>query len=412
MFDTVKTALQSLAHGGMVVVLDDDDRENEADLIMAAEFADVDSIAFFLATTSGFLCTAITPEQSDALQIPLMVDDNTESHRTAFLQSVDYVHGTSTGISAGDRAKTIRALADPASKPTDFARPGHVMPLRAESGGVRTRRGHTEAGVELCHLAGVRPAAVICELVTDDHRDMLRGNDAVAFARHHRLPVITVSDIAAFDDTIRRTGDAPIATAFGLFHGYAYQIGTVEYLAMVHGEVTGAADVLVRLHSECMTGDLFASARCDCGDQLTISIRKVVESGAGVIVYMTGQEGRGIGLGRKLAAYRRQDQDGLDTVDANLAVGALVDDRDYGPAAAVLRDLQIESIELLTNNPDKVRQLRSNGVVVNKVVGIEGQATEENISYLTTKRDRMGHTMDLSAGVNGRAGSPVRRESS
>ncbi|AWK76148.1 bifunctional 3,4-dihydroxy-2-butanone-4-phosphate synthase/GTP cyclohydrolase II (plasmid) [Rhodococcus oxybenzonivorans] len=397
----VPRALAAIAAGSMVVVLDDRDRENEADLIMAAQCVDTDSVAFFLEHTSGFLCTAITESRAGELELPLMVEHNTESMGTAFLDSVDFVHGTSTGISAADRAATIRSLAQTDTKPVDLARPGHVLPLRARAGGVLERPGHTEAGVDLCSAAGVLPAALICELITADKREMLRGSQARAFADRHGLEVITIAEIVAYrTDQLgppqAEHARARIPTPYGLFNAMAYSgEDGIEHAALVHGDVAGHAEVAVRVHSECLTGDLFGSLRCDCRTQLEQSLRMVTAIGAGVIIYLRGHEGRGIGLGQKLRAYRVQQCEGLDTIDANLAVGSPVDVRDYRAAAAMLTELQVRSIRLITNNPDKITALSTLGVKVCERIASGTEPTAENLDYLRTKRDRLGHLLEL-----------------
>ncbi|UQE74008.1 3,4-dihydroxy-2-butanone-4-phosphate synthase [Gordonia sp. PP30] len=387
---TVRDAAAVIAAGGMAVVLDDTARENEADLIMAAESATVDAVAFFVEHTSGLLCVPMPREHADRLGLPPMVDDNTDVHQTAFLRSVD-LRGAGTGISAIDRSATIRALADARSTPADFTSPGHTFPLAEHRRGLAARAGHTEAGVALCRIAGCTPVALICELVSADRRDMLRGEDAHRFAARHGLPVITVGQLEEFQ-RLRPTGNAPVPTAAGRAHAYAYASGGVEHLAMVYGDIAGRADVLVRIHSECLTGDLFASRRCDCGEQLAVSVAAMVAAGGGVVVYLTGHEGRGIGLGRKLLAYRRQAE-GLDTVDANTSVGAPVDARDYAVAGQILAHLGVEQAALLTNNPDKVRRLEDQGIPVSRRVPLETVPTLENIRYLRTKRDRLGHLL-------------------
>ncbi|GAF43140.1 3,4-dihydroxy-2-butanone-4-phosphate synthase [Rhodococcus wratislaviensis] len=403
-FDTVDCAVQAIACGQMVVVLDHQDRENEADLIMAAEFVDTDAIAFYLEHTSGFLCTAITEERAHFLRLPMMVENNSENQRTAFLDSVDALRGITTGISAADRATTIRLLADPSAVAEDLARPGHVMPLQARIGGVLARPGHTESGVDLCQLAGVQPAALICELTTADRRGMLCGNDAIAFARTHNLAVISIADLIdtreRADSTLMCSGRASVPTAYGTFAAVAYRAqNNVEHLALVLGDVNGGGAVPVRVHSECMTGDLFGSLRCDCGDQLDASLKVIQRHGCGVLIYVNGHEGRGIGLGRKLQAYRMQEEQQLDTVDANTAIGCPVDDRDYTSAAAIISDLGIQSVALMTNNPDKSEQLAALGVAIASLIPLQTQPTTANISYLTTKRDRMRHNLDLPTSI-------------
>lgn len=394
---SIAEAIAALAAGGKVLVLDDEDRENEGDLIMAAEHASTDEVAFFLEHTSGFLCVALDERRADELELDLMVSANTESHRTAFLVSVDYRHGTTTGISAGDRAATIRALADPRLAPADLARPGHVMPLRAKPGGVLERTGHTEAGVDLCRAAGLSGAALLCEVVTPDRRDMMRRPELDAFAAEHGIPMISIAALVEWMRDhcgIRRTGQAAIPTGLGEFRAISYeQADGVEHLALVMGEVDGGEDVLVRLHSECLTGDLLGSLRCDCGSQLRMALEAVAAAGRGVIVYLRGHEGRGIGLGHKLRAYALQQYRGMDTVEANRALGLPVDSRDYVPAARILAELGIASVRLLTNNPDKCRALVDRGIAVSERLPVEAEPNEHNTRYLAAKRDRMGHLL-------------------
>jgi GTP cyclohydrolase II/3,4-dihydroxy 2-butanone 4-phosphate synthase/GTP cyclohydrolase II len=385
----------------MVLVVDDEDRENEGDLIMAAEYANTDTVAFFLEYTSGFLCVAIDEKRADALQLGLMVPDNTERHRTAFLVSVDYTPGTSSGISAGDRAATIRALADPQLDPADLARPGHVMPLLAKPGGVLERPGHTEAGVDLCRLAGLSGAALLCEIVTPDRREMMRRDGLRQLAAQHQLPMISIADLRAWRERaqrrVTRTGQSSLPTEVGDFEAIAYQSpgDSVEHLVLVKGDVSAADAPLVRVHSECLTGDLAGSLRCDCGAQFRSALSAIADAGSGIMIYLRGHEGRGIGLGHKLRAYELQQWMGLDTVDANLRLGLPVDSRDYGAACDILDDLGVCSVRLLTNNPDKVQALTDRGITVTERVAHEPMAGPHSWSYLTTKRDRMGHLLQL-----------------
>ena len=404
----VERAIAALSRGEMVVVLDDEDRENEADLIMAAEFADTAAVAFFLRHTSGFLCTALTTERAAALDIPLMVEDNTEALRTAFLVSVDAA-GTGTGISATDRAATVRALADPTSRPADLHRPGHVLPLRAVPGGVLARRGHTEAAVELTTLAGLSGSGLLCELVTPDRTGMLRGAAATEFAAQHDLPLITIRELVehcrAGHAGVERVGAAEIPTPHGVFRTIAFRnpVDDVEHVALVFGNPSPHAPVLVRIHSECLTGDVFGSMRCDCGDQLQESLREIARGGCGVVVYLRGQEGRGIGIGHKLQAYELQQAQHLDTVDANIALGLPVDSREYRVAAHILADLGITRAKVMTNNPDKIVGLQDSGIQVVERVPVEGEPTPQNLAYLRTKRERMGHLLAAELAEDGPA---------
>lgn len=400
---TIDDAVAALAAGGAVVVLDDEDRENEADLIMAAEHATPRNVAFFLEHTSGFLCVALSPDRADVLELEPMVEDNTEAQGTAFLVSVDARVGTTTGISAGDRALTCRALADPATSPEDLARPGHVLPLRARPGGVLKRAGHTEAGVDLCRLAGLAPAALLCEMVTPDRLGMVRGGEAVEFARRHGLPVITIADLVRYrrgrTRLVKRSGEARIATPDAEFLVVAYRsvLEDVEHVALVLGDVADGEPVLARVHSECLTGDLFGSLRCDCGPQFRLALERIAQEGRGVVIYLRGHEGRGIGIGHKLRAYRLQEQ-GLDTVDANTALGLPVDTREYGVGAEILADLGVRDVLLMTNNPHKYGGLDGHGIRVAGRVSLQTKPTPHNIRYLATKRDRMGHLLDLGNG--------------
>ncbi|MGW5151071.1 GTP cyclohydrolase II [Rhodococcus koreensis] len=410
---TISDAVTALANKGMVLVVDDEDRENEGDLIMAAEYASTDAVAFFLEHTSGFLCVAIDEARADRLGLDLMVPDNTEAHNTAFLVSVDYRHGTTTGISAGDRGATIRALADPALQPADLARPGHVMPLLAKPGGVLERPGHTEAGVDLCRMAGLSGAALLCEIVTPDRREMMRRDDLEQLAAQHSIPMISIAELRAWrsrtDGTVTplrqsaarpgnivvRSGRSTLPTEVGTFDALAYQApgDGVEHLALVMGDVATTAAPLVRMHSECITGDLAGSLRCDCGPQFRSAMSAIAEAGAGILIYLRGHEGRGIGLGHKLRAYELQQHEGLDTIDANVSLGLPVDSRDYRVACEILDDLGVGRVRLMTNNPDKVRALSDRGITVAEQIPHESSPTAYNRSYLTTKRDRMGHTL-------------------
>ncbi|MDV6282967.1 GTP cyclohydrolase II [Rhodococcus jostii] len=409
---TISDAVTALANKGMVLVVDDEDRENEGDLIMAAEYASTDAVAFFLEHTSGFLCVAIDEARADSLGLDLMVPDNTEAHNTAFLVSVDYRHGTTTGISAGDRGATIRALADPALRPADLARPGHVMPLLAKPGGVLERPGHTEAGVDLCRMAGLSGAALLCEIVTPDRREMMRRDDLEQLAAQHSIPMISIAELRAWrsrsegtvtplrhnaarpENTVLRSGRSTLPTEVGTFDALAYQAPDgVEHLALVMGDVAAGDAPLVRLHSECITGDLAGSLRCDCGPQFRSAMSAIAEAGTGVLIYLRGHEGRGIGLGHKLRAYELQQHEGLDTIDANVSLGLPVDSRDYGVACEILDDLGVGRVRLMTNNPDKVGALIDHGITVAEQIPHESSPTVYNRSYLTTKRDRMGHTL-------------------
>ena len=397
-FASVEDAVAAIARGEIIVVVDDEDRENEGDLIMAAGAASAETITFFVRHTSGVICAPLTGERLDELEIPLMVRDNTESHRTAFTYSVDYVHGTSTGISAADRAATIQALIDPATRPADLARPGHIFPLRYSDGGVLKRAGHTEAAVDLARLAGMDPAGVLCEIVNDDGT-MARVPDLIEFCREHGLLMITIAQLIKYrrqnEKLIRRVAEARIPTPWGDFTCYVYEsvLDGEQHVAMVRGAVQGEEDVLVRVHSECLTGDVFHSLRCDCGVQLDAAMERIAEEGLGVLVYLRGHEGRGIGIGHKIRAYSLQEE-GHDTVEANVELGLPVDSREYGIGAQMLNDLGITTMRLMTNNPAKYGGLEGFGLEITERVPVLSAPNPENIGYLRTKREKMGHLLE------------------
>ncbi|HYD11144.1 MAG TPA: bifunctional 3,4-dihydroxy-2-butanone-4-phosphate synthase/GTP cyclohydrolase II [Acidimicrobiales bacterium] len=395
---SIEDAVAAIARGEIVVVVDDEDRENEGDLIMAAEFATPEKIAFFVKHTSGVICMPLTGDRCDELDLPLMVTNNTESHRTAFTVSVDYRHDTSTGISASDRARTIQALIDPRTKPADLARPGHIFPLRYREGGVLKRAGHTEAAVDLARMAGLSPAGVLCEIVNEDGT-MARIPELEVFCEEHDLLMISIADMVRYrrqeEKLVKRVSEARIPTDWGDFTCYAYEslLDGETHLAFVKGAVQGQDDVLVRVHSECLTGDVFGSLRCDCGVQLQSAMQKIDDEGMGVIVYLRGHEGRGIGIGHKLKAYGLQDQ-GRDTVDANLELGFHADSREYGIGAQILVDLGITTMRLLSNNPAKGDGIAGYGLEIVSRVPLETKPNPENINYLRTKRERMGHLLE------------------
>ncbi|WP_329200550.1 bifunctional 3,4-dihydroxy-2-butanone-4-phosphate synthase/GTP cyclohydrolase II [Streptomyces sp. NBC_01435] len=397
--DPVEQAVRDIAAGRPVVVVDDEDRENEGDLVVAAEKATPEIIAFMMSECRGLICAPMENDELERLELPQMVDHNTESMRTAFTVSVDAsaAHGVTTGISAADRATTLRLLAGGEAGPGDFVRPGHVFPLRARSGGVLVRNGHTEAAVDLARLAGLRPAGAIVEIAGEDGV-MLRLPQLVPFARKHGLTIISIADLIAYrrssEPTVRREAEVRLPTSFGAFTAYGYRSTTdgVEHVALVHGELGDGDDVLVRVHSECLTGDIFQSQRCDCGPQLHASMRRITEEGRGVVVYLRGHEGRGIGLLSKLRAYELQER-GIDTLDANLELGLPADARDYAAGAQILRDLGVHSLRLMTNNPDKTAALLRHGLAVTGREPMPVQAGEHNLRYLRTKRDRMGHDL-------------------
>jgi 3,4-dihydroxy 2-butanone 4-phosphate synthase/GTP cyclohydrolase II len=398
-FAKVEEAVAAIGRGEIVIVVDDEDRENEGDLIMAAEFATPEKIAFFLHHTSGVICAPVTAERARELDLPLMVSNNTESMRTAFTVSIDYRHGTSTGISAYDRAATIQALVDPSTRPADLLRPGHIFPLAARQGGVLKRAGHTEAALDLARMAGVYPAGVLCEIVNEKKDDMARVPELERFAEEHGLLLISIADMVRHrrqtEKLVKRVAEARIPTQWGDFTCYAYEsvLDGEQHLAFVRGAVQGQDDVLVRVHSECLTGDVFSSLRCDCGPQLHESMRRIAEEDLGVVVYLRGHEGRGIGIGHKLQAYALQEQ-GHDTVDANLKLGMPVDSREYGIGAQILVDLGITTMRTLTNNPAKRGGLEGFGLSITERVPLMTEPNPENIAYLRTKRERMGHLLE------------------
>jgi 3,4-dihydroxy 2-butanone 4-phosphate synthase / GTP cyclohydrolase II len=398
-FAKIEDAVAAYARGEILVVVDDEDRENEGDLIMAAEFATPERLAFFLRHTSGYLCAPITAERAKELDLPLMVAQNTEVQRTAFTITVDYRHGTTTGISAHDRTATVKALCDPATRPGDLARPGHINPLIAREGGVLKRAGHTEATIDLCRMAGLYPCGVLCEIVDEDKTDMARVPELERFAAEHGLLMISIADLIRYrrqnEKLVRRIAEARIPTRWGDFTCYAYEsvLDGEQHVAMVRGAVAGEHDVLVRVHSECLTGDVFGSLRCDCGVQLDSAMALVAEEGRGVVVYLRGHEGRGIGIGHKIQAYGLQEQ-GVDTVDANIELGLPVDSREYGIGAQILVDLGITTMRLITNNPSKRGGLEGFGLEITGRVPSAVHANPENLAYLRTKRERMGHLLD------------------
>jgi 3,4-dihydroxy 2-butanone 4-phosphate synthase/GTP cyclohydrolase II len=396
---SIEEAIAAIRNKQIVVVIDDEDRENEGDLVMAAEAATPENIAFFLAHTSGVICVPLESDRADELELPLMVVANTEAQRTAFTVSVDFRHGTSTGISATDRAATIQSLIDPATKPTDLNRPGHIFPLRYRPGGVLKRAGHTEATVDLSRLAGLAPAGVLCEVVTEDKASMMRMAELEVFAEKHGLPLITIADLIRYrrrhEKLVHMVSSATIPTEFGDFEARVYEstLDGEQHIAFVKGEVNGAQDVLVRVHSECLTGDVFGSLRCDCGPQLQAALQKVAEEGVGAVVYLRGHEGRGIGLGHKIRAYQLQEA-GADTVDANLDQGLPVDSREYGIGAQILVDLGVTTMRLMTNNPVKYGGLEGFGLDITERVPLQSTPNPHNVDYLRTKAERMGHLLE------------------
>ncbi len=400
-FTKIEQAIDAIRRGEFVVVVDDEDRENEGDLIIAAEKMTPEKMAFMIRHTSGVICLPMEGDRLDQLRLPLMVagTENTEGQRTAFTVSVDAKHGTTTGISAADRSATVLALMDPHTTADDLAKPGHVFPLRYRDGGVLKRAGHTEAGVDLARLAGMQPAGVLAEIVNDDGT-MRRLPDLEKFAEEHDLVLISIADLIRFrsrrEKLVRRVSDARIPTVHGDFTAHVFEslVDHTEHLAFVRGDVAGKESVLVRVHSECLTGDVFGSMRCDCGTQLETALELVAREGEGVVVYLRGHEGRGIGLGHKLRAYSLQDS-GRDTVEANLELGFPVDSREYGIGAQILVDLGITTMRLMTNNPAKYGGIEGYGLEIVERVPLHTEPNHENIAYLRTKQDKLGHLLGI-----------------
>ena len=397
-FDTVEKAIEDIREGRMVIVADDEDRENEGDLVMAAAKVTPDHVNFMTKYGRGLICVALTDERADALDLPLMTQRNTDPQETDFTISVDAHRrfGVTTGISAQDRAKTIEVLTSPNSDPSDLRRPGHIFPLRAKPGGVLRRVGQTEASVDLARMADLPPVGVICEILNEDGT-MARRRELKDFAVEHGLRFITVAQMVAYQLTktriIRRVAEAELPTKFGEFHVIAYEsmLDGREHLAIIKGDPSGKPGVLVRMHSECMTGDVFGSMRCDCGEQLVAAMRQLDAEGQGAIVYLR-QEGRGIGLGNKVKAYQLQDE-GLDTVEANEKLGFKPDLRDYGIGAQILLDLKLHSVRLLTNNPRKIVGLDGYDIEITGTQALQVEPNQHNERYLETKRSKLGHTL-------------------
>jgi 3,4-dihydroxy 2-butanone 4-phosphate synthase / GTP cyclohydrolase II len=410
--DSVEEAIADIAAGKAVVVVDDEDRENEGDLVFAASKSTPALMAFTIRYSSGVICAPMTAHTLDRLGIPLMTPHNRDRHRTAYTVSVDARDGITTGISAADRSRTVRVLNDSATEPFEITQPGHVFPLRYQEGGVLVRPGHTEAAVDLARLAGLSPAGVISEIVNDDGT-MKRGQELREFADEHGLRMISIDDLIHFrrrhESHVERVAETRLPTAQGEFTAYGYRISldASEHIALVHGDLGDGTDVLTRVHSECLTGDVFGSRRCDCGPQLEEALERIVEEGRGVVVYLRGHEGRGIGLVAKLQAYQLQDG-GRDTVDANLDLGLPADARHYGAATQILRDLGVRSVRLLTNNPAKTSGLEEYGVPVTERVRLTPHPNDHNLAYLLTKRDRMGHDLpDLATHPEARRTAPT-----
>ena len=398
-FTTIENAIDAIARGEAVVVVDDANRENEGDLIIAAEKTTPDTMAFMVRHTSGVICMPLEGDRLDDLQLPMMVAENTTAYRTAFTVSVDAKRGTTTGISAADRTTTVHALIDPQTRPDDLARPGHIFPLRYREGGVLKRAGHTEAAVDLARLAGLSPAGVLAEVVNDDGT-MSRLPQLERFATEHGLAMISIADLIRYrrhrEKLVKRISEARIPTKYGEFTAYVFEslLDGTEHMAFVRGEVAGKSNVLVRVHSECLTGDVFGSIRCDCGLQLDLALERVAEEDEGVIVYLRGHEGRGIGLGHKLRAYTLQDQ-GRDTVEANVELGFPIDSREYGIGSQILVDLGITTMRVMTNNPAKYGGLEGYGLEIVERVPLRSRPTDENIAYLRAKQEKMGHLLEI-----------------
>ncbi|MBU0691033.1 bifunctional 3,4-dihydroxy-2-butanone-4-phosphate synthase/GTP cyclohydrolase II [bacterium] len=398
MLDRIEDALVDISEGKLVIVVDAEDRENEGDLVQASECVTPDSINFMATHGRGMICVSMLNDRADQLQLRPMVPVNSAPLGTAFTESVDYLHGTSTGISCYDRARTVRAIADPGTHPADLGRPGHIHPLRAREGGVFERQGQTEASVDLARLAGLYPSGVLCEIMNDDGT-MMRLPDLRKYASKHNLKLISIEDLIVYRTKHEYFMDERVRVGFPTKHGeftlmhFEDRYKKLDHLAIVKGEIPPAEPLLIRVHSECLTGDVFGSARCDCGNQLDFALDRINDEGAGMVIYLR-QEGRGIGLGPKLQAYKLQDH-GYDTVEANIELGFKPDLRDYGAAAQILRRMNVNRIRLMTNNPEKVKQLEAFGIKVTERVPIDIPPTEINYHYLQTKRDKMGHWLNI-----------------
>lgn len=396
MLDSISDALQDLKDGKCIIVVDDEDRENEGDLVCSAELCSEQNINFMATEGRGLICVSLTEDRARQLDLPLMVRDNTALHGTRFTVSIDYVHGTASGISVSDRTATVQAMASDVARPDDFARPGHIFPLIAVKGGVLRRAGHTEAVVDLMNLAGLKPVGVLCEILKVDG-SMARVPDLVEMSRTHNMKMISVQDLIAHrraaEILVRLVAEAKLPSQFGDFVVKVFEntVDGKEHVAIVKGDLTTNDPVLVRVHSECLTGDIFGSHRCDCGPQLHAALEQIEQHGRGVVLYMR-QEGRGIGLANKIKAYALQEQ-GMDTVEANVHLGFPPDPRDYGIGAQILNELGVSKMRLMTNNPKKRVGLQSYGLEVTELVALEVPATASSLGYLETKRDKMGHIL-------------------
>ena len=394
MFNSIEEAIEDIKKGKPIIIVDDEDRENEGDLVIPAQVITEETVNFMIKEARGLMCVPITKERADELELNLMTANNTDSHGTAFTISVDSLEGTTTGISVGDRYRTIKDILNPQKKSKDFKKPGHLFPLIASKGGVLDRKGHTEASVDLAKICGYEPVSVIIEIIKDDG-EMARRDDLMGFAKKYDLKIITIDHIIDYrkknEDLVTREVEVVLPTKFGDFKMAAFsdEIEKKEYIAVFKGDLRGKEDVLVRLHSECLTGDIFGSKRCDCGDQLHKSLESINEKGEGLLIYLR-QEGRGIGIYNKLKAYNLQDQ-GHDTVEANHLLGFKDDLRDFAVAAQIIKDFEIKSINILTNNPKKIESLEKYGINVKERIDSETEPTTENKKYLETKRDKMGH---------------------
>jgi 3,4-dihydroxy 2-butanone 4-phosphate synthase/GTP cyclohydrolase II len=395
-FSTIEEAIEDIRAGKMVIVCDDEDRENEGDLTMAAQFVTPEAINFMAKEGRGLICLSLTPDRCEELGLELMAAKNESSFETPFTVSIEARDGVTTGISAADRARTIQVAVDPKTAPRDLVQPGHIFPLKAKPGGVLERTGQTEAAVDLARLAGLIPAGVICEIMNDDGT-MARVDDLVGYCEKHDLKMVTVADLIAYrrkhDKLVERVVDIKLPTEYGTFTavGYRSLVDDKHHVALVKGDVAGKSDVLVRVHSECLTGDVFHSLRCDCGEQLESALAMIEKEGEGVLLYLA-QEGRGIGLLNKLKAYKLQEE-GFDTVDANLKLGLPADLRDYGIGAQILVDLGLSSIRILTNNPKKIRGMEGYGLSVTDQIPIEHTPNPHNVGYMKAKKERMGHLL-------------------